>query len=763
MYIGKGMPRVDAKDKVTGRAKFTNDIADKNALIAKVLHANITHGIVKSIDTSAAEALDGVVAVVTCFDVPEFPYPTAGHPWSVKKENQDVMDKHILEKHVRFYGDDIAAVVAVDEITAKRAIKLIKVEYEELPFVLEPEDAMKDGAPLLHEEFKNNILGHTSIEMGDIDEASKEPGLISVEGTYTVPAVQHCHMENAVTYAYAEGDRLTLITSTQIPHICRRVVAQALGIDWGNVRVIKPYIGGGFGNKQDVLYEPLTAFLCLKCGGKKVKLDSEREETFVNQRLRHPMTFYFKSWVRKDGTLVARTMRLIANNGAYAAHGHHVAGKALGSLPQTYPCPNIRAEAFTVYTNRPIAGAMRGYGMPQITFALDSHTEDIARVLKKSSIDYRIQTLMPKGYYHEPSKNENYYDTYNMVISKGREVFDYDKKWEAYMNQTGSIRRGVGMSAFWYNTAIWPFNLEISSCRMVMNQDGSVQVQLAETEIGQGADTAFAQMAADTIGIPYEKVHMMSMQDTDITPFGTGAYASRQTYIASGAVKRTGLILREKILKYAEVYTRMPAFNLDIIDGKIIRTTDGRQLATVAEVSTDAIYSREHAEHFTAESTYQTRSNALSLGCGFAEIEVDIPMCKIKLLKMLNVHDCGKIINPVTARGQVYGGQSMGIGYALSEQMKYDAKGRTLNNNLLDYKLSTMMDHPDLECIFIENEEPTAVFGTRSLGEPPTLVPAPAIRNALLNATGVAVNRLPLSPHILFEEFSKSGLLKEVK
>jgi len=284
-------------------------------------------------------------------------------------------------------------------------------------------------------------------------------------------------------------------------------------------------------------------------------------------------------------------------------------------------------------------------------------------------------------------------------------------------------------------------------------------VQLAETEIGQGADTAFAQMTAATLGIPLEMVHVISCQDTDITPFGTGSYASRQTYVAGFAIKQTALLLKERILKYAYELTRMPSFNLDIIDGKIVRTTDGRELMTLGELSTEALYSLSHSEHLTSESTYQIKSNAYSFGCCFAEVEVDIPMCKVKLVDIINVHDCGQLINPALAEAQVHGGMSMGIGYALSEQLLIDAKtGKTLNDNLLDYKLSTTMDHPHLEAQFVENYEPTSAFGTKSLGEPPACPVAPAIRNAILNATGVSMYQIPMTSQALFKRFKEEEL-----
>ncbi len=760
MSIGKSEIRVDAFDKACGRAKYTDDLCDKGALVAKILHSTIAHGTVKSIDTSEADKIDGVVKIVTCFDVPKYYFPTAGHPWSTDPHHQDVADRLLLTDHVKFYGDDVAAVIAENEVAAAQAIRAIKVEYEELPFVLDVDEAMKDGAPQLHEKFKNNILAHTTIRKGDYESAIKEPGLIKFDNWYDTPVVQHCHIENHICYAEMEQGRITVVSSTQIPHIVRRIVGQALGIPWGKVRIVKPYIGGGFGNKQDALYEPLCAYLTTQVGGRLVKLDVSREETFVSNRTRHSIRSHIISWVRPDGTFVARKLECFSNQGAYASHGHSIVAKGAGAFPQLYPCDNVECDAYTVFTNRPVAGAMRGYGIPQAMFAVESDIDSIAAKLGMNPIEFRRKNLMPVGYVDAFSKNENYFDSFNQCIEKGKAYIDFDRKLEEYKNQTGDIRRGIGMAVFWYNTAVWPISLETSSCRMVLNQDGSVQVQLGETEIGQGADTAYAQMTADTLGIAFKDVHVVSSQDTDVTPFGTGAYASRQTYTAGFSIKQTALLLKERILKYAHELTRMPEYNLDLIDGKIVRTTDNRVLMTLGELSTEALYSLSHSEHLTAESTAQIKSNAYSFGCCFAEVEVDIPMCKVKLVDIINVHDCGRLINPALAEAQVHGGMSMGIGYALSEQLIMDSKtGRTLNNNLLDYKLSTFMDHPRLEAQFVENYEPTSAFGTKALGEPPACPVAPAIRNAVLNATGVHFNKLPLNPHNLFSRFKEEGLI----
>ena len=760
--VGKSVTRVDAREKATGRARYTDDLCGREALVVKICHSAIAHGFVKSVDTAAAEAIPGVVKVLTCFDVPDIPFPTAGHPWSTDPGHQDVADRLLLNRHVRYYGDEVAVVIAGDEVAAAQGVRALKVEYEELPFVLDVQEAMKDGAPQLHEKYENNVLGHSDVRRGDYEAARQEPGLIKVEGWYDTPTVQHCHIENHACFAYEEAGRMVVVSSTQIPHIVRRVVGQALGMPWGRVRIIKPYIGGGFGNKQDALYEPLCAWCSTQVGGRLVKLECSREETFVSNRVRHAIRTHIISYVRPDGTLAARKFESFSNQGAYASHGHGVNAKGMNAFPQLYPCPNVECDAWTVFTNRPAAGAMRGYGIPQAMFAGESHIDDICRAIGMTPLEFRRKNLMPVGYVDGFSKNELYHDTFNQCMDRGIEAIDYLKKFEEYREQTGPVRRGVGLAVFWYNTAVWPISLESSSCRMVLNQDGSLQFQTGETEIGQGCDTAYSQMVADAVGVPLEDVHVISTQDTDVTPFGTGAYASRQTYIGGFSIMQTAQALRERILAIAHEQTRMPVSNLDLVDGQIVRKLDGRVLKSLGDLATESLYSMEHSQHITAETTAQIKSNAYSFGCSFAEVEVDIPMCKVKLLRMVNVHDCGALINPALAEAQVHGGMSMAIGYGLSEELKFDEKtGKPLNNNLLDYKLSTFMDHPALEAAFVENPEPTSPYGTKALGEPPACSGAPAIRNAVLNATGVAVDCCPITPHVLYRAFRAAGLIQD--
>ncbi|MDY2927306.1 xanthine dehydrogenase subunit XdhA [Anaerococcus sp.] len=760
MYVGKKIKRVDAFDKVTGRAKFTEDLVPKDAYTAKIYHSTIAHGKVLHIDTTEAMKVPGVVKIVTCFDVPKIQFPTAGHPWSTEKDHQDVADRLLLNEHVRYYGDDVAVVIARDEVACKQALKKIVVEYEEYPANFDALDSIKDVKVPIHEESPDNILKHTTNNRGNFEEAIKEEGLIKVVGDYETPIISHAHLENPDVYAYEKSGKIVVVASTQIPHIIRRVVGQALGLGWGKIRVIKPYIGGGFGNKQDALYEPLCAFLTTQVGGHPVKLLPSREETFVSTRTRHAMKIHIESYVRKNGDYVARRVETYSNGGAYASHGHSIAAKGLNCFHQLYPCENIKGDAYSIYTNLPAGGAMRGYGIPQAMFAYEAHHDDVAKALGMDPLELKLRNVMPKGYVDPFSHNENYYDSFRDCLEKGAEAIDYYAKKEKYKNQTGNIRYGIGCAVYWYNTGVFPISLESSSCRMIVNEDGSVQIQLPETEIGQGADTAFTQMAADSLGMRIEDIHIISTQDTDVSPFGLGAYASRQTYMASFSITKTAKELKEKILDQAYLQTRITPNNLDIVDSTIVRKTDGRKLLTMEELATESLYTlKTENQHITAETTHTVRTNAFSFGASFAEVKVDIDLAKVEVVKLINVHDAGNIINPQLAEAQAHGGMSMAVGFALTEEMKYNDKGRILNNNLLDYKLGTIADTPEFEVYFIENPEPTSPYHTKSLGEPPTCSPAPAIRNAVLTATGISVNKIPMTPHVLFPLFKENGLI----
>lgn len=756
--IGKSVPRVDAYDKVTGRAKFTDDMILNKCLVAKVYHATIGNGVVKSIDTSEAEALDGVVKVVTFKDVPNHCYPTPGHPWSVELAHQDIADRNLLTGRVRYYGDDIAAVIAEDEVAASRALRLIKVEYEEYPVEIHPRKSMRGSEHPIHLDKKDNILARSNFFIGDVDKGLKESSAV-VKRSYKTSIVQHCHIENNISYAYMEKGRIVVVSSTQIPHIVRRVVGQALGIPWGRVRVIKPYIGGGFGNKQEVLYEPLNAFLTMQVGGRPVKIELSREETFANTRTRHSIEYDLVAGVDEEGHLLAKDMHAYSNQGAYASHGHAIAANGLTSWRLQYACPNMRGEAYTVYTNCPTAGAMRAYGIPQASFASECFMEDIATEIGMDPLEFRRKNLI-RGYYEDAYLKPIAANTNGIFecLDKGAEYIHWEEKRKAYAHQTGSVRRGVGMALFSYKTGVWPISLEIAGARLSLNQDGSVQLQVGATEIGQGADTVFSQMAAETLHMDISDVHICSIQDTDVTPFDTGAYASRQSFVSGTAVKECAELLKEKILDYARTLMPDEKRELDMDHGWI--TAGGEQVMAMEQLAMESYYSLSNSSVLTAEVSKQVKKNTIATGCCFAEVEVDMKLGKIKVLDIINVHDSGKLLNPQLASMQVHGGMYMSIGYGISEQLILDEKtGRPLNANLLDYKMMTTMDTPELKADFVELDDPMGPYGNKALGEPPAIPCAPAIRNAVLNATGIAFNEIPLTPQRLVEAFLQAGLI----
>ena len=771
MEIGRSIHRVDAYDKVTGRAMYTDDLRGQGALVAKILHSTIANGLVTGMDLTEAQKVPGVVKILTCFDVPDIQYPTPGHPWSVEAAHQDVADRKLLAQRVRIYGEDIAVVVAEDEIAAQKALDAIRVTYEEYPVYTTPEAAMAPGALAIHDEHPDNILKHTLFNVitpgaavKDVDEVFADPAWRIFSGSYDTQAVQHCHIENPVSYAWMEGERIVVVSSTQIPHIVRRVTGQALGIPWGRVRVIKPYIGGGFGNKQEVLYEPLNAWVTTQVGGRKVKLELTREETFRNTRSRHAIHFDLKAAVDPEAMrLMARSCRAVSNQGGYASHGHAIVANAVTGFRQTYPDALAhRSDAYTVYTNLGSTGAMRGYGIPQCNFAGECLMDDIAREMGWDPLEFRLKNIMPLGFV-DPANGITCHSTgLAQCVRKGADFIGWEKLRSEYAKpQTGPVRRGVGMAVFSYKTGVWPISLETASARVILNQDGTVQLQLGATEIGQGGDTVFSQMCAQAIGIPTEDVHIVSFQDTDTAPFDTGAYASRQTYVTGKAIKRAGETFKAKLLSFAAGLTNLDPGNLDIRDRAVVRAATGETVLTLADLALEAFYSLDHCEHITAEESIQCKNNTFSFGACFAEVEVDIPVGKVKVLRIVNVHDSGRLINPRLAEAQVHGGMSMGLGYALSEELKYDDKGRLLNGNLLDYKLPTAMDHPELHALFVETEDPSGPFGNKALGEPPAIPVAGAVRNAVLQATGVAVHRLPMNPQRMVEAFTAAGLIEK--
>ncbi len=761
MAVGKSVNRIDAIAKVTGRAEYTEDIYRPDMLVAKYFRSSIAHGRVQEIHVENARNLNGVEAVFTYEDVPENKFATAGHPFSLDPGHEDVKDRLILTRDIRFMGDEIAIVVAHDEIIANHALKLIEVTYEEYKPLIHPTDILKKDARQIHVG-SSNVVGEHEYSIGsDVDIAMEEADDV-IEGEFKTAMVQHCHIENHISHAYMDDlDRIVIVSSTQIPHIARRIVGEALNMPLSKIRVIKPFLGGGFGNKQDVVLEPMVAFLTRKLDGRAVQINMSREEGMTGTRNRHPFYIKTQTGVKKDGTIVARKMDAISITGGYASHGHAIAAAGGSKQSSLYPRVPAQFHARTLYANTPVAGAMRAYGSPQILFALECATEDAARKINMDPVDFRLKNIAREGDTNLLSNNKILSCGLAECLIKGREFIDWDKKKKAYEKyKTGPIRRGLGVACLSYASGTYPVCVEIAGTRIALNQDGTVHVMVGATEIGQGSDTVVAQMAAETLGLPYEHVMVVQAQDTDVSPFDTGAYASRQAYVISNAVFMTATKLKKKILDHAGLMLGKQACDLDIVSGNIVDSKTNESVMDMKTLALDCFYHKERGGQLTAEVSHKTTTNAPVFGCTFVDIEVDIPLCKIKINKIINVHDAGVILNPVQAAGQVHGGVFMGIGAALSEELMVDpSTGYVYNNNLLDYKFPTFTDLPQIHHDFVETFEPTSGYGNKSLGEPPVISPPPAIRNAILDATGVSINSLPMSPHQLFTSFKKAKLI----
>ncbi|AKH89997.1 xanthine dehydrogenase molybdenum-binding subunit XdhA [Edwardsiella tarda] len=763
MSLGSPLRRVDAEAKVTGQARYTDDMMMPGMLHACYVRSRIAHGKVSAIDTREAAAMPGVEAIFTCYDVPQTPFPTAGHAWSLDPAKHDVADRHLLTDHVRHFGDGVAIVVARDALSAERAAARVQVSYEALPVITRPQAALADDAPAIHPN--GNLLRHSEIDAGEPD-ARIAAADLQLEGHYETPVVQHCHMEGVTCYAYMEQPgHVVIVSSTQIPQIVRRTVAQALSLPWSHVRVIKPYIGGGFGNKQDVLEEPMAAFLTLRLGGKPVKVSLSREECFVATRTRHAFSIDARLGMQRDGVLQGYRLNVLSNTGAYASHGHSIASAGANKISYLYPRSAFGYCADTVYTNLPAAGAMRGYGAPQVDFALECLMDDAAANLGLDPLEVRLRNVARQGDRNPVNGKTIYSAGLSECLEKGRALFEWDQRRAACLAQDpdARLRRGIGVACFSYGSNTYPVGVEIAGARMLLNQDGTVNLQIGATEIGQGSDTVFAQMAAETLGIPFKHIRVISTQDTDITAFDPGAFASRQSYVAAPAIRQAAEQLRQKILAHAALLSHQPEWGLTLRDGNVVMAMQPEQvLMSVADVSMQAYYHQEIGAQILAEVSHKTTTNPPAFGCTFVDLSVDVDLCQVTINRILNLHDSGRILNPQLAEGQVHGGMGMGIGWALFEEMIIDERSGVVRNpNLLDYKFPTCVDLPDLECAFVETYEPQSAYGHKALGEPPIISPGPAIRNAIRMATGVAINALPITPKTLYREFVQAGLIRE--
>lgn len=774
MGVKESIKRVDAVAKVTGQAKYTEDLIPMDSLVVRLVRSTIANGIVKSIDVEEAMKVPGVELILTCFEVPENPYATAGHPHSIDPKHLDVAIRNILTKRVRYYGDEIAAVVAKSKIDADRAIEKIKVEYEEFPVCISARDSLSDRHDL-HEDYKNNVLSRMDFSIdnnelnfykGEFSESEIIKGSDIVGSQFHTQTVQHVHIENICCFVYMEGNKFIVVSPNQAPHTLRHHISDAIRRPLSCIKVIKPYIGGGFGNKQDTFNEPLLCLLSERLGGRCVSIVYDREETFVDSRVRHAMDVTTAIRVSDEGEILDRFTRINSNAGAYGSNGHSVTAYAVTNYFAVYPAKHKQiGESMSYFSNTPTSGAIRGYGIPQITFAVESQMDDIAYDRGWDPIEFRLKNIVKKGFF-DPF-DRFYVESYGLedCIHKGVEAFQWREKSEKYkeFNETSPVlKKGLGMALFAYKTGVYPIQIETASSRLLLNEDGTLSIQTGATELGQGSDTVITQMASEILTIPEGKISIVSIQDTDVAPHDAGAYASRQTYVSGGAVKKAALQLKENILKYASLLSKN-SNELILEEEKILEKNSKNLVMTIAEVALRMQYENSinhDLKHITAEATYTARANCFSYGASFVDLEVDTKLGLIDIKKIVAVHDSGQIINKELAEGQVRGGVIMGVGYAIGEELLFnESNGKPYNNNLLDYKIPTAMDIPEVEVHFVETWEPSGPFGNKALAEPPIIPQAPAIRNAILNATGVKLNKLPMTPGYLVHEFKKNNVI----
>ena len=761
LVVNKSLPKIDAEKLIQGKPLFTDDYDMPGMLYAKILKSPHAHARIKSINAEKAKALPGVHAVLTHEDIPIIRHTKAGQSY----REPSPYDHAILDNKVRFVGDRVALVAAESYQIAEEALELIEVEYEVLPAVFRAEDAIKPGAPVIHDEedaegildASKNLIGHIGVEVGDLEKGFEESDVI-VENTYYAKKMKHCMPEPHVSMSYLdENDRLVIVTSTQVPFHTRRQLSRILQMPMGKIRVIKPRIGSGFGNKQGMHLEDVVAVLTLKTK-RPVKLMYTREEEFLCGWTRHPQTIKMKTGAKKDGTIIANEMIVLASTGAYGDHATTVQGNTGNKVLPIYPVPNIRFSCDVTYTNLPVCGAFRGYGATQGTFALEGQVDEIAKRLNMDPLEIRKKNRIHTEHVDPISKKvgESTHGKVRVIrscglgdgIEKGAEIIDWKNK--RGNPGDGKIKRGVGMACSMQGSGI-P-GVDWGAATIKMNDDGTFRLFVGATDLGTGSDTVLSQIAAETLGVRLEDITILS-SDTDFTPFDVGAYASSTTYISGGAVKKAAESARQQILEIAAKMMEEKPEDLICKARKVIAKS-GKE-ASMEDVAMYIVYREK--KQITVTESHMSDDSPPPFTVQFAEVAVDTETGEVKVEKFVAAVDCGTPINPELAEGQVEGAVAQGIGYALFEEMVFDEKGNLLNPNFDDYKILTAADMPELHTILALTDEPTGPYGAKSVSEVPINGPAPAIANAIADAVGVRIFDLPLTPEKVLTALEKAG------
>jgi putative selenate reductase molybdopterin-binding subunit len=778
--VGKPKEKVDAVKLVQGKPAFTADFERRDMLYAKVLHSPYAHARIKSIDKEKALAMPGVRSVLTYADIPRVAYSTAGQSDPIPGP----LDCYSLDNKVRFVGDRVAFVAAESEEIAEKALEAIEVEYEVLDPILDTRDAMKPGAPIIHDQEdyvhfaesdpSRNLAAEIRIDIGDVEKGFHQADQI-FQAEYEVPKVQQAHIEpHAVVTYWDEDDRLVIRTSTQVPFHVRRMIAPVLGIPIKRIRVIKPRIGGGFGGKQEMLIEDVAAHLTIATG-QPVQYVYTREEEFIAARSRHPMRIQLKTGVMNDGTITANAMYALSDTGANGAHALTVTGNTTKSMALYVgdgpyrDSPNIRFYADIVYTNTPPSGAYRGYGVPQGYWPVERHMEFIAKELALDPLEFRLKNALQAGEIHPFSVawSEGRDPVPEMIqtnglaecVEKGKKAIGWDEKMadDAWRNVPGKpyLKRGLGVALVMQGTAI-PY-LDMGGASIKLNDDGSFNLLVGATDLGTGSDTVLGQMAAEILGVHLDDIIVYS-SDTDFTPFDKGAYASSTTYISGSAVVDAANQVAEKIRERAVVIleSRHPELEFKAADIELADCCAIAPSGHAVSISDVALHSLHHAnqEQIMAVGSYMSPVSPPPFAAQFAEVTVDTETGQVVVDHLVMAVDAGVIINPVTASGQIEGGMTQALGYAVSEEMVYDDKGRAREVDFRNYHIFEAQEMPVLETIFIETFEPSHPFGVKAVAEIPLDGVAPAVGNAVFNACGANVLDNPVTPEKVWQELT---------
>jgi putative selenate reductase molybdopterin-binding subunit len=749
--VGENVEKIDARKLARGEPVFTDDVSLPGMLFAKVLRSPHPHARIRNVDASRALAHPEVACVLWHRDVKPILHTRAGqsHP------EPSPHDTVILPDKARFVGDRVAFVAATSLAAAEEALELIAVEYEELPSIHDMDEALGRTDVLIHEipdprgiseGGTSNVCARIDLHVGDVDAALAGCEVV-VERSYHLPRVQASHIEPHVALAWTDEDgRLVVRTSTQVPFHLRRILARILELPEARIRVIKPRVGGGFGDKQEMVLEDIVALLALRTG-KPVRLEFTREEELRCARFRHPQRITMTTGAMRDGTLVANRMLVLADTGAYGSHGLTVQGNTGQKVLPMYPMQHIHFHVDTVYTNNPISGAFRGYGAPQGCFALECQIDEVARELGIDPLELRRRNHIRLGDTDPLSAKlgEGKKGLVRVIRSSGLEeairLGGDAIGWGRKRPPTAPhLRRGLGMALAMQGSGI--AGIDWAAVTVKLNDDGSVNLLAGATDIGQGSDTVLAQIAAEELGIPCEKVVVLS-SDTDLTPFDVGAYASSTTYISGGAAQKAAHALRMQLAGMLADAWGCAAEDIAFADD--LARGPGGHAMTMREVALHALYEAKIQPAATA--SHLSNESPPPFAAQFADVEVDTETGHVFVRRFVSAVDVGQVVHPLMTEGQIEGAVAQALGYALCEEVLLDRAGRVRNPNFLDYKIYCAMDMPpEMETILVATDEPSGPFGAKAAGEVPIDGPAPAVLNAICDAVGVRLTRIPATP-----------------